>query len=595
MIFSTGLKKIYESIKTAPKDMQANLYSKLEDKLIASKVLSYKFDLLEAISDRKNKLSKDQADKFINYINLKHNEFLEENNSVALFYKEEKKLMEFFNVDTNKIQPNELDLVINRKDNKINEAVVRSFITDKRIVSGKDLFESNKKDIKKNFLMIRNELDRDALKRKMDRINIVSNFLAPKVRKFVKESLNTIKEDMYKNFSSAINKGYKLDLITEKLLREYNVDDNDFDRDPSVPGAADRTGPNVPDMEYNPKAFKDSEQELSDYNDTGKKNSSNKEFKSQELNDIKSDDVDIRTTQEKELDDIANKKGTINYNIDHEGIFENIVVSVSQDNSAVEIKCELPLYPKAATMGDLMDESRELTKTLLSLKDPFQYDILKELNSKIISYKKVFWNAGNGGYNLNPQDPKSTAGKQIEEKGAYKINAFFNIIMFAKIKTNSVSFLNETEYVLELFSDFLKDSDYVSDILTPEIQKKNLAAAKLGRSKEYKKRDGSYYDDKHDGDTALDDILTGNVEGTGVKNQHYNDYAYFGDAKPDWEKDKKRADKRQKDKPSFASTDVPNFEDEFNKTPGKADLEDIDDSDDYGEDENEYDEDGYKI
>lgn len=485
MIFATGLKKIYEAISKNPAESQGKLFAKLEEKLITSKPLAYKFDLVESIKSKKGRFSAETADKYIAYLRNKHNAFLQENAGVALFYKEEKKLLEFFNINTADIQPNELDLVVNKKDNRLNEAIIKSYITDDRLISKKEYFAHKKEAIRECFKHIKNDLDTDLMERQIARIEFTSKRVNPKYKDMITASLGVIKEEVFTDFKSAVEKGYKLRIITEKLLREFPGDEASAAPAPQQSSVLTPSAPVADDDRISDKDW-DKMEEL-------------------DIAEIKLNDV---------------------------GKFKKILVELPMGNdlTGVELNFNLPIYPRAATMANLMIESRKLDKVFQEMKGVFQRNILHKIASPYLSPMELIWETFVEGKNNNPQNEKDATGKQIVAQGFYSVNVKFDVIISLKKRADQETLLAEITKALQLFSTFIEGYDKISDIMTPEAQKGALAMATGGRSTEYNSvGEDKYYKDKHgeQSDTWTDDILSGEADESEIGNNQ--DLEFFGD------------------------------------------------------------------
>ena len=135
--------------------------------------------------------------------------------------------------------------------------------------------------------------------------------------------------------------------------------------------------------------------------------------------------------------------------------------------------------------------------------------------------------------------------------------------------------------------------------MTPDIQKQNWSNDKGNthlsvfgnqRLAKYGKgtlRNGKMYYPKRFNDTGLDDLFTGDVEDTDVKNQNYEDREFVGDAKPSWNADKKR-EKRRKESlintVGGASRDMADLNKDFNDEDDEDDEDNFSNEDDFESD-----------
>lgn len=226
MIFSTGIKKIYESISKKSKNEQDMLLSTLSTKISNNAALSHKYKLTEAIKKNKNSFSKEQAKFFISKLKEAHNFFMKnKENNPSLFYKEEKALFEYFNVNQKDVISDKLDLIINKKDNTLNESLILEYVIDKNAVSLKEHMMEFQPIIKNNYHHIYERKDIQGLGKNLDFIATRANKMSDKNKKLISESIKVIKEESFKNFKNAVGKAYRLDLIVEKIKvgKEGNI------------------------------------------------------------------------------------------------------------------------------------------------------------------------------------------------------------------------------------------------------------------------------------------------------------------------------------------------------------------------------------
>ena len=464
MIFSTGLKKIYESIRKADHGVQNTLMEELQNKIASNSALAHKFELLEAISSNRNSLDKEQAMKFFKQLSQKHLNFLKENNTVALFYKEEKKLFEYFNINQKEVISDKLDLIVNKKDNQLNESIILDYVTNGNLITNKEYFDKRKSSIRESFMNIKREKSVDALDSQIRRIEIMSGFIGGKNKELVESSVKVIKREAFTNPESAVNKAYKLRILSEKLLLEFDAEDR-----------------------------------LDFYDSTGKKNSSDKEF-----NAIEQD----RSGKTLELPDIGSIKDI------------SARVPYKKDSNVITLDFKVIVYPKAATMSDLMVESRKLNNLFDRLKNSFVNKCIYQEKLRLIDPTGIHWFT-DCSKNNNPQSPSDVLGKQVAAQGFYAFAINVSVIMQAARLAQFDAYQQEIEIMLNAFNDYLHRVDSLSDIMTPDLQKENIEKTPKGRAKSYGTRDGAdkYYTDKRQqglGDKWTDDIFTGSVEDSEV-------------------------------------------------------------------------------
>lgn len=477
MIFSTGLKKIYESIDKQPKAKQNTLLNQLNEKIAADKALSYKFNLLESIKNRKNKLNAEEALQFVKALNTKHTSFLKENNSIALFYKSEKKLMEFFNINTRELVSDKVDMFIGKKNNQLNEALVLEYVTNKNLLTKKEYMERVKASIVENFVTIRNNKDEQGLAGQISSIEVIKNNIAnPEKKKMVEAALKVVKTEALKKFSSAIEKGYKLRLITERLLMEDGI---------------------------NPTG----EDALGLYNNAGKNNRSDEDYEDFEA------DYEQQTKKFK-LPDMTHIKG--------------ITAGLNMENDpTVTLSFKLMVYPKAVSMADLMVETKQLKEFFSRYQRPIINKCFYQQNLTLLDPTGINWQV-NVPLNNNPQSPADTTAKQIAAQGYYSIPVSFQLVIFIAKIAQPEAYQAEITKMMTAFNDFVPQIDKISDIVTPDLQKSNLTNLVPGRKTTYGKRTGdqAYYKDKRMqglGDKHTDAVFTGDVEDSEV-DKNYDPY-----------------------------------------------------------------------
>ena len=451
MIFSTGLKKIYESIKKQPKDKQKSLYNQLQEKIVSNPVLAYKFNLLEAIESNKKNFDKDSAAKYVAALKAQHSTFLKENKSVALFYKEEKKLFEYFNVNQSDVVSSKLDLIVNKKNNELNENLIIEYITDNRLMSNSDRLKSTQEDIKRQLVYAKKNGNDNILSRQFEAIERKSKKLSDKRRVMVETSLRAVKEEAFKNFDSACDKTYKLRMITEKLLME------------APPVATDL-------KKYN------KEMDKKEAMPEGKK------FDMPSLSYIKNIKI--------EVPDLYNQDAMSSINDENEDV--------------VDITFNIVLYPLFAKLSQVLSIDTgmpALEKNLDRLKRTFMNKFIYQKNISILDPIDSVWMVDETTLpkNLNPEGNAGSASQQIANSGCYWIAPKFSVMIKTKKNTTPEKYANITYEIVKEFNDYLPQIDFLSDILTPDAQKELLASTPKGRSTEYGDRSGEkkYYRDTH--------------------------------------------------------------------------------------------------
>jgi len=219
MILSAGIKKIYESIKgIKDENKKKELVKSLENKIIESKVLSHVFGLISEVNSKAGKLDQIGTNKFFKELKEKHDAFVTENKlGKASIMNEEKKLLEFFNVNLKDVQPTKIDLFIDGHKNTIREDVVRNIVFNKASGKLKALKEAKVAVIKEGYMDIRENADFVSLQERLDLMETKAKRFSGKLKEMVDSSVVSIKEESYKNFNSAVNKAYKLNMLTELI------------------------------------------------------------------------------------------------------------------------------------------------------------------------------------------------------------------------------------------------------------------------------------------------------------------------------------------------------------------------------------------
>lgn len=503
MIFSTGLKKIYESIKKQPKDKQKSLYNQLQEKIVSNPVLAYKFNLLESIESKKQKFDKDSATSFVAGLKTEHGKFLKENSSVAIFYKEEKKLFEYFNISQSDVVSSKLDLIVNKKNNELNENLIIEYITDNRLMSGKDRLKSTQNDIKRQLAYAKKNGSDNILDRQFEAIERKSKKLSAKKRTLVEASLKAVKEESFKNFGSACDKTYKLRMITEKLLVE-----------------APPVGNGAPvDMKKQNKLM-DKQEEMAQ----GKK------FDMPNLKYIKNIKI--------EVPDLFKKETQTTFG-------DNTVVKDAQGNpretwaeeettETVDISFNIVLYPKFAKLSQVLSINTgmpALEKGLVKLKRTFMNKFIYQKNINILDPIDSIWTVDESTIpkNLNPEGNAGSAPQQIAANGFYWVAPRIEAVIKAGKAASAEKYKDVAYEILKEFNDYLPSIEFLADILTPEAQQELLMSTPKGRSKEYGDRTGAnqYYRDTHgeQSDKHSDLFLGGESPDTEVEDFNMEPYS----------------------------------------------------------------------
>ncbi len=504
MIFSTGLKKIYESISKQPKEKRAALFNQLQEKIISSPALAYKFDLLESVQNRKGSFDKDTAKIFFEGLKKKHSDFLKENNSVALFYKEERKLFEFFNINQKEVTTNKLDLIVNKKDNELNENIIIDYVTDNRLISNKERLMQVQKDLRQQFLRIRENVNEGALGRQLDKIKMNSKQITGEKRKLVDASINVIKEETYKDFSSAVNKAYKLRLLTEKIIKEAG--DNE----------ADRKGVLMTPEE-----------------------------KALELKGKVKNMGDLKYIKNIVLDVPDHLKKDVHRNLDNEIVKDNGKAretwSDEGTTEVVTMDFTLPIYPLIAKYGDWLEKVDGINNELLKLKRVFMNKFIYQQNITLLDPVDSVWNVSGIPDNVDPE--KGAAGAQVEKFGCYVVNANFSVSIFVAKVASPEKYFDVAYSILKNFDAYIPQIDALSSMIDPEAQKELLTNTPKGRKTEYAPRsqkNKDRYKDTHGSekqDKWTNNVFSGEAGESEVPMDNQGTEGYFDDKNMDVDDD----------------------------------------------------------
>lgn len=477
MIFSTGLNKIYESISKQDGNKKETLLKKLNESIVKNPMLSYKFDLLQSIKGKKKTLNSEQAKKFVSKLKESHNKFLTENNSTAMFYRAEKELFEYFNVNQKEVLPSNLDLIVGKKNNELNEAVILEYVTDKRLVPFKKVMEDKKDFIKEGFKSLRKEGNISALERELSQIELQAKVVKGKSQIMIEAAVKSIKKEIYSDFHSAVDKTFKLKLITEKFL------------------------------------YEDEEDQLANYNDANKSNSSDDDYE--------------------DFEKVSKMKERTGPDFKH---LKNVKIGLPTDfeTESISISFVLPIYPPYASMGKLLAAKPEVRRQLLQLKNFFSKVCIYQAGNKILEPTDINWNAGVS-MDINPQSGKYA--EQVEAYGCYALPAKISMIVFIAIGTSTEKYYEAAVKALSVLDQQIQNSS-VGNLVSPEIQKQVIIDTPKGRQTNYDKAgEQKYYANKagkgsHDKDWTADwqdDAMTGEVEDSDVKNNS-NDKEFYGDS-----------------------------------------------------------------
>jgi hypothetical protein len=463
MIFSTGLNKIYESIKKQPRDKSVVLLATLEEKLLGNKALAHKFNLLEAIKANHKNMGPKKAREFVKNLKEAHNSFIAENKEIALFYKEEKKLFEYFNIDQREVVSGPLDLIINKKDNQLNESIILEYVTNDNFISKEEYLPILRKNLRESYSRIKINNDYEQFEKRMSIVEGKINAMTGKNKELFEAALKVVNETAYKDFDTAVNKGYKLNLLASKMLLEYEPI-----LDPSI------TNSRTPEK-------------------------STREFNKEE-------------GVEGQAFSIPEKFGNIG---DINGTLP------TENEVGIDINFTLTLYPTSTTMGDTMHEKEVTLRKLKGLKGQFANKCIYQQGLRLLSPEKFVWIVESLS-DVNPQKKGSKENNEVLKNGYYTIPYFFNIVLQTTRKASAAGYENEIELMLETFNEMLREAEGIADQMTSDLQVENWKSTEMGvRATSYGKRDGQdkYFTDKRQtqgSDNFTNNIFTGDVEDSEV-------------------------------------------------------------------------------
>lgn len=221
MNFNSILEKVFEKIKkTKDKSAQQKAFNYLNEAISKNSIYKHQFELLKFLESGKGKIkTSSKLNEFINQVNKKKFSFIKENKNITSLkvWQENKKLLESFNINSNEIIPTLLDKAIDINNNKkLSEYAIKSYIG--KVKKTNDLYESYKKISTSNSIK--------DLNKAMKNVRIIADKLNEKDKIFVYESLTKLREMKYDNFKDTVKKLYKLHLITENNLKEFQTDEH---------------------------------------------------------------------------------------------------------------------------------------------------------------------------------------------------------------------------------------------------------------------------------------------------------------------------------------------------------------------------------
>lgn len=225
-MFSSGLKSIYKKINSIKdKSKQNEAFNYLENQLLSNPYIKHQFELLNSLKGKQGRITTQESfDQFVKGLREKHVSFLKENNGASqlTIWKENKKLFEYFNINSKEINLDEFDVALDIYSTAkgLNEGIIKN-IVKKTINSDLKL---KKKDLKENFSRLKVKENPLSLNQQFEIINFLSECMQSTQKKFIQTSLRSLKEEQYKNYGSCVEKLYKLRLLTEKTVSDYEDD-----------------------------------------------------------------------------------------------------------------------------------------------------------------------------------------------------------------------------------------------------------------------------------------------------------------------------------------------------------------------------------
>jgi len=219
MNFKSILEKIFEKIKnTSDKQAREKAYNYLEESISKNYIYKHQFELLKFLEENKGKIKNSaKLQDLIDKVNGKNYKFIKENKNINSLkvWQENKKLLEYFNINPNEIIPSVLDKAIDiNADKKLNEYAIKSYIGKVRKVNPlNEIYKT----------LVKNKSVKE-LNKAMKKVRIIAEKLSGKDQVFVYESLSKLRELKESNFDETVKKLYKLHLLTENLLKEFQTE-----------------------------------------------------------------------------------------------------------------------------------------------------------------------------------------------------------------------------------------------------------------------------------------------------------------------------------------------------------------------------------
>lgn len=224
MNFKSILDKIFAKInEETDLKKRSREYKLLESKLIENEVFKHQLELLSILKEGKKRIkTESQLSKIVSTIRNKNFTFISENKLTPLsIWKENKTLLEYYNINPKEIVPNIVDKLIDVNTTKVlSEKSIRTYIGE---VSQRDKKEE-KRIIKESFRTLLEKKSTKDLNKQFKIVGFLASGLDSKNKDFVYESLRKLRSMQKSNYKECITKLHKLRLISEKLIREYQKD-----------------------------------------------------------------------------------------------------------------------------------------------------------------------------------------------------------------------------------------------------------------------------------------------------------------------------------------------------------------------------------
>lgn len=226
MNFNSILTNIFTKIKKERDVLsKSQLFNSLQENINNNHIYKHQFEMINMVKEAKDKIKNDvQLNTFLKKVRTKNFNFIKENkiNNVEI-WNENKKLMEYYNINPNTIIPSLIDKSIDiNAHKKLNEEAIKSYIgkveiqkTDRRAV------------IKESFSSIGNLYKEYNTNLKI--VRFLSESLKDENKIFISKSLTKLREDK-RDIKSNVKKLYKLRLVTENaLIKEFQNEKNNGD------------------------------------------------------------------------------------------------------------------------------------------------------------------------------------------------------------------------------------------------------------------------------------------------------------------------------------------------------------------------------